>query len=1066
MPRPLGLPAAGLHPLDPSMSKPYTDGEIGSFNGRITGIDGVLWSLCVNVPPPLKTTVFAESFPPRASWSGIELLGRYLVGDRVGSGGFGVVYRAEDSVEGRSVAVKAHSSTQATALKRLGREIATLRQLKLPGVVRFLDSGVFEDTPFIVMEFVDGSPFPGAGVPEGSWESLEPVVVALLEALSRLHRRSFVHRDLKPSNVLVDERGVPTILDFGLAWAPELGERLTGPGIGVGTPAYLAPEQLGGNVVDRRSDLFSLGVMIYEALSGNLPFHGLDMHELAYKKAHTVPEPLHRIDEKIPRRVSDLVQRLLAANPRSRPEDAADVIAVIRGEHSSRDVLPWIDSSGLAARIESALTKGVSFDITGGPGSGKSRSLEECARVATARGIEVRYTVETDSAFASLETVLTESTPGEKQAGGTLSIDEKVKQIRTQLERFLVQGAVLLVDDSHRIDPLSARAIEGARGSGVVVRITPDKDAMSHSLESFSAEDLRALFRGRDRIFHIREDAAEQLYLRTDGIPDLVNEELAAWGRAGVCGRSDGLWSITRAEIDQLAAGFGSASSLRVSKLRERLTHEEENLIAWIDFAFPNARSEVLAACTKQELWRVEAQLADLREKNLVRVSAEGSYGALVTGLATQIWDDNQMREAHRLLVDHIPHGSANRLFHLFEAQSDDLTLVDTAADEVVACGMRLKDEECFGEAVAALANGLKFVRSLGRPEKALEILEVWALAALAANDVRQLESLARELCELPSEFANCALLKEHVELWITSMRSGGEVVITQLKALPTYPNELIERQRGVAMIFASSALSRDREREIVDSLLELNAESSRSWLKSMLPRWQGRVSYREGDYAKSAAQYRTAAMTQNFKSAQAIAWINVAYACLELSDWGEGRLAIENALDCLAEMRSPTLELRCHDLLRKIEYRQARDVSLDPELVEIAREAEAPVILASLLLSEAAIAWRSGDVQLAGRLASESSQVWNRIGRDEPSALAGAFTQYCCADVTLDPAVWIETAVRTSAPGISAQILALLSKSGVEVPLEELKARCELFPKHVWEHRREILSIAECARA
>ena len=1061
--------------------------------------------------PPLKTTVPAcqpDLLVSRRSWTGVELFGRYVLGPRVGAGGFGVVYRAEDTVLHIAVAVKVLHSAHPAGIDRLKREIAALRQLNLPGVVHFLDSGVHEGTPFFVMEFVEGSPFPGTApsgtAPSGtepsatalsgngrlseddsirSWQSLEPVVVALLEALSRLHRRGYVHRDLKPQNVLVDDRGVPTILDFGLAWCPELGARLTDTGRFIGTPAYLAPEQHGGNVVERRADLFSLGVMIYETLTGKLPFPGTDLMEIALHKANTIPEPLHHLDDRIPRRVSDLVGRLLASNPLARPADAAEVLGVLRGECGARSVLPWLDTSSLRVRFRRALYEHASFDITGGPGSGLSRALEECAQLAESHGLDVRFTVAADSPFASLETVFTASRSTEKldrsgaplrlpedsqmfSGGANLPFEEKAIQVRAQLDQLLASGIVLLVDEGHRIDQWSADVIEQARGGGVVIRVALERREGAHLLKPLSASALRVLFRGCDRVFHIREDAAEQLFLRTDGIPELVHEELAAWERAGLCERSGGLWSIKRSAIDQLSVGFETASSLRVSRMREQLTREQGDLLAWIDLSFPHACAETLANLTGDELWRVEAQLVELGSKNLVRVTTQGTYGALATGLALQVWDLSRVRAAHRSLAEQLPRGSANRIFHLLEGQSGEHTLEDVAADEVVSCGKRLIEEERLGEAIAALSNGLKFVRAFGLPEQELAILEVWAMAAARTGELSNLETVQRELVINREKNPRLALLSLHVELWISALEGGGEELIDRLLSAPRYEEELVERNRLMAMVIASRSLSPEREGEVLDSLPSLVSDASREWCEKCFYTWCGQYLFRRGEYARSAAMYEEAAGATRSIQARAAAWVNSASGLTEIGEWEKGRKAVGHALECLESRRDPPLELRCLGLRRKLDYSEGRKLRVDLELVEIAREVGSPAIVGPIILNEAAIAWRSGDRKLSGEYAVEVAELWERQGRMEPAALARALARNCGADTGRESSLLLEAAVTAEVPGVGAQILALLAGSGVQVDRVIQREYCRAIPQDQWSHRREILSISECAES
>jgi serine/threonine protein kinase len=181
--------------------------------------------------PPLDDTVAAR--PPRSS----VLADRYELGELLGRGGFGAVYAATDRLSGQRVAVKLMREMRGPNLGRVRREIAALRFLRLPGVVQLLDDGLDDGRLYLVMQHVEGGPFPGRG-PRTHWEDVEETVRALLETLGLVHDSGIVHRDLKPANVLVDERGRPTLLDFGLAKGERVGPDLTAAGALVGTPAY------------------------------------------------------------------------------------------------------------------------------------------------------------------------------------------------------------------------------------------------------------------------------------------------------------------------------------------------------------------------------------------------------------------------------------------------------------------------------------------------------------------------------------------------------------------------------------------------------------------------------------------------------------------------------------------------------------------------------------------------------------------------------------------------------------------------------------------------------------
>lgn len=240
------------------------------------------------------------------------IAGRYQLEMRLGFGGFGAVWRARDRITDAELAIKVMAVPSDQALARERRELAALRLVLLPGVVRLLDDGVEGSEAWIAMELLDGSAFlEGCG----PWEAIREDVDALLDTLGALHRLGIVHGDLKPANlILVPGRG-PVVLDFGIARGRAI-EVSPDPAAQGFSRSYAAPEQLRGEIATVRSDLYSLGVMLFEHLSGT--------RVVAWRAVGGVPS-LAAVVEGVPPEVVGVVDRLLAASPDARPADADEV---------------------------------------------------------------------------------------------------------------------------------------------------------------------------------------------------------------------------------------------------------------------------------------------------------------------------------------------------------------------------------------------------------------------------------------------------------------------------------------------------------------------------------------------------------------------------------------------------------------------------------------------------------------------------------------------------------------------------------------------------------------------
>ena len=286
---------------------------------------------------PVSLPMVDAPRPPAAAPAPLpERIGDYEILGPLGSGAMGRVYLARDARLGRRVAIKVMSSAKAgdpAARRRFIRESQTTAAVEHPHIMAIHHVGEDHGLPFIVMQHLEGRTL-AEWQRDGERPSLADVLRIgreVAEGLAAAHARGLVHRDIKPDNIFLEGRGRSVrIIDFGLA--REVGDdatRATVDGAVVGTPAYMPPEQIGGQNLDARSDLFGLGVMLYELLAGRLPFEGRSMVAMLAAIARGNPVPLVEAAPHVPAAVAGLVMRLIAHDKAARPADAQTVAAEI-----------------------------------------------------------------------------------------------------------------------------------------------------------------------------------------------------------------------------------------------------------------------------------------------------------------------------------------------------------------------------------------------------------------------------------------------------------------------------------------------------------------------------------------------------------------------------------------------------------------------------------------------------------------------------------------------------------------------------------------------------------------
>ena len=245
-----------------------------------------------------------------------QTISHYRILEKLGEGGMGVVYKAEDVKLGRVVALKFLSGREAEQRERFLREARAAAALNHPNICTVYE--VDEEHGFLAMEVVEG-PSLKERIAERPLKLEEALEIArqVCEGLQAAHEKGIVHRDIKPGNILLTPKGQVKITDFGLAVIGGR-TRITKSGTSLGTPAYMSPEQVRGEVADSRADIWSLGVVVYEMVSGRLPFGGETEHAVSYAIVHENPEPLTAVRTGVPVELDRIMSKALRKDPDGR----------------------------------------------------------------------------------------------------------------------------------------------------------------------------------------------------------------------------------------------------------------------------------------------------------------------------------------------------------------------------------------------------------------------------------------------------------------------------------------------------------------------------------------------------------------------------------------------------------------------------------------------------------------------------------------------------------------------------------------------------------------------------
>jgi len=780
------------------------------------------------------------------------------------------VWEADDLLAEVPVAVKLLDAGVEPARAR--REVAALRLLRLPGVVRILDEGIVGGVPFLVMDRIAGTPFPGgAGTVPWSWSALEGATTLLLRTLGRIHAAGVVHRDLKPENVLVDAEGRPTVLDFGFSFRGALAGELTVEGAILGTPAYLAPEQILGGPVSAATDLYALGAMLYESLSGHCPHEAADFAELLRGRLTRPVTPLHEIAPRVPFAVANLVDRMLARVPEERPSSAEEVLDRLHG----------------------------------------------------------------------------------------------------------------------RPAPPAGAPVAGAR---------------------VSEAELRPLFAGPDRLFHLREDAARELWARTQGHPARIAEEVAAWVRSGRARRDGERLAVDRDALDDL---------------------EGERAMR------PSTALELSA--------RDSAEQRRARHRAAAREKPPGDEGRLFHLIAGQ--DERHGIGAAQIAAEAVatalPLAHAGRLGPAVAALSEGLLAARRSA-------RRGRAAEGWGEA-----------RPLG----------IWAQIAISDGTPRALDRVLYEVCRAGERTAEIAGLEGLIRAALAVRTAAGDRSLALLDAsVAPFADPELDRFRQHVRVLAARRGPAEREEAVLAEVAAWATARGDEDAEASLADWLGRLRYRQGRFAEAAELHACAAEGGRWATARIDARLNGASARMECFSFDAARAEAEAGRALARRSRHAYFEGRAEWILRTIAYRSGLAEAPDHELVELAARVDVSFLEGAVCLTEGAVAWRAGRPGEALDLARRAARILAGKGREAGALLARSLAFACGgAPAEAEALSLAEQAVRCPAPGIGIQALGLVAGvcPAVRPALREAAdSLTAAIPRRRWDERMDILSVAEALAA
>lgn len=905
---------------------------------------------------------------------------RYEIQEPIGRGAFGQVFLAQDVLSGQQVALKrffeqAHDRW---------REATALRALNLPGVVRLLDEGIYQGAPFIVTELVSqGQRFPG---PHTQPQALFELAIRLLEIVENIHAHGLIHGDLKPTNVLIDAQGQPVILDLGLARSSFVGAADQESDRLEGSPRYMAPELFRQEPPSPATDLYAIGVMLFEAAAGKPPHRGESMMELLRERLLEPCPSLRAFAPDSPEELIELVDALLNDEPARRKRSM---------RQTSQEALGFeLDVTELKVKLIDLLQQRQSVQLLGPQGAGRAWLI---ARALEAKELKHRraHWLKGEAPLQELiESFDAQHAPDHRT----------IEALKTSLVEAARQRRDDLIIFERPPEPWLMHWLM-AMSEHISVIICHDDELLwpPHALHvtPHSPERLAALFHGPELGFHLASRAAWQLYLRTGGLPSRVIKTIEQWRRHGLCARHEGRERLSLQGVEALERGW-HIPNMQPSSQEHKQQHspQAQTIIDLLSVGQGCLTHDELVALMECPSWVITTQANTLARQGELVIDGP-RYVLLRAPLQPELRKDANLLEQAKRMSDRQPITHPCQLM-LLELEQDPQVLTQRAQTLAQA----LDKAGHITKATHILSRSCVRLRYQRHDEGVVTLLSLWAKIALSTHAAPSIEEVLYQCVRSHSERPNDPSLKPLITLLEAARiacRTRNQAALEHIEAIPAFEDVTLELRRQMYRGYLSFAMT--------DGALERVIREVECWVsahgdqeaRATLIGWRGWLAYSKNDFALATKLHLEAAELKTRSSAKLSSTLAAISSMLDNAELEAALSLAKAARQLAASIHHTSYELQAAHFIHSANYRLADDEvrSFDHELLEASAVASLKDLEAATRLYVGVKYMRQGAHELAKAHLSAAIELWRTVKRAHLEYLALALLNHLEGDPT-----------------------------------------------------------------